>query len=275
MSTVTRHFVELPHGVVHYATAGQGEPVLLLHQTPRSWDEFRDVLPLLGRKRRAIAMDTAGFGDSTPLPMAENSIPAWADVAIELLDALEIEQAHLVGHHTGAVIATRVASSAPARVRSVVLSSSPFDDAEARAAQLAAKAIVDDVEPQADGSHLLELWRIRAAFYPAGNIDLLERFLVDALRAGPLAAAGHQIVASFDVPAAAASIRCPVLLIGATDDPYAYPALARMRAALPDARTVEIDGGMVPLPDQLPEQFATAVEQFLDGVAAADSAESE
>jgi pimeloyl-ACP methyl ester carboxylesterase len=275
MSTVTRHFVELPHGVVHYATAGQGEPVLLLHQTPRSWDEFRDVLPLLGRKRRAIAMDTAGFGDSTPLPMAENSIPAWADVAIELLDALEIEQAHLVGHHTGAVIATRVASSAPGRVRSVVLSSSPFDDAEARAAQLAAKAIVDDVEPQADGSHLLELWRIRAAFYPAGNIDLLERFLVDALRAGPLAAAGHQIVASFDVPAAAASIRCPVLLIGATDDPYAYPALARMRAALPDARTVEIDGGMVPLPDQLPEQFATAVEQFLDGVAAADSAGSE
>jgi pimeloyl-ACP methyl ester carboxylesterase len=275
MSTVTRHFVELPHGVVHYATAGQGEPVLLLHQTPRSWDEFRDVLPLLGRKRRAIAMDTAGFGDSTPLPMAENSIPAWADVAIELLDALEIEQAHLVGHHTGAVIATRVASSAPGRVRSVVLSSSPFDDAEARAAQLAAKAIVDDVEPQADGSHLLELWRIRAAFYPAGNIDLLERFLVDALRAGPLAAAGHQIVASFDVPAAVASIRCPVLLIGATDDPYAYPALVRMRAALPDARTVEIDGGMVPLPDQLPEQFATAVEQFLDGVAAADSAGSE
>lgn len=275
MSTVTRHFVELPHGVVHYATAGQGEPVLLLHQTPRSWDEYRDVLPLLARKRRTIAMDTAGFGDSTPLPAAHNAIPAWADVAIGLLDALEIEQAHLVGHHTGAVIAARIASSAPGRVRSVVLSSSPFDDAEARAAQLASKAIVDDVEPQADGSHLLELWRIRAAFYPEGNIDLLERFLVDALRAGPLAAAGHQIVASFDVPAAVSTIRCPVLLLGAPDDPYAYPAFAKMRAALPDAQAVEIAGGMVPLPDQLPEQFATAVEQFLDGLAAGKGTEPE
>jgi pimeloyl-ACP methyl ester carboxylesterase len=275
MSTVTRHFVELPHGVVHYATAGQGEPVLLLHQTPRSWVEYRDVLPLLARNRRAIAMDTAGFGDSTPLRAAENSVPAWGDVVIELLDALEIDRAHLVGHHTGAVIAARVASSAPGRVRSVVMSSSPFDDAEARAAQLAAKAIVDDVEPQADGSHLLELWRIRAAFYPAGNVDLLERFLVDALKAGPLAAAGHQIVASFDVPAAVSRIRCPVLLIGATDDPYAYPALAGMQAALPDAQVVEIEGGMVPLPDQLPRQFAAAVEQFLDALAAADTVASQ
>jgi hypothetical protein len=37
-----------------------------------------------------------------------------------------------------------------------------------------------------------------------------------------------------------------------------------MRAEMPDAHVEEIDGGMVPLPDQLPEQFADAVERFLD-----------
>src|SRR4030095_11391191 len=63
-SSVERRFVTTPLGRIHVAMAVPGFPVLLLHQTPRSWDEYRDVLPLLGRDFRAIAMDTLGFGDS-------------------------------------------------------------------------------------------------------------------------------------------------------------------------------------------------------------------
>ena len=62
--TIRRSYADTPEGQIHYAEAGQGKPVLLLHQTPRSWDEYRDVLPILGRKYRVIAMDTIGFGDS-------------------------------------------------------------------------------------------------------------------------------------------------------------------------------------------------------------------
>ena len=125
---------------------------------------------------------------------------------------------------------------------------------------------MDEVERSADGSHVLELWRIRAGFYPEGDTDLLERFTIDALKAGELADEGHKIVARFDVPGAASGIPCPILLIGATDDPYAYPALARWREALPQAEVAVIQGGMVPLPDKLPEEFASAVERFLDGL---------
>ena len=42
------------------------------------------------------------------------------------------------------------------------------------------------------------------------------------------------------------------------------PAFERMRKALPDATFEAIAGGMVPLPDQMPEEFAAAVERFLD-----------
>src|SRR4051812_2244612 len=41
-SPVTRSFVTVPAGTIHVAQAGTGRAVLLLHQTPRSWDEFRD-----------------------------------------------------------------------------------------------------------------------------------------------------------------------------------------------------------------------------------------
>ena len=68
-----RKFVETRSGPLHIAVAGEGFPVLLLHQMPRSWDEFRDVLPALGQNYRAIAMDTVGFGDSESV-LFENSV---------------------------------------------------------------------------------------------------------------------------------------------------------------------------------------------------------
>jgi pimeloyl-ACP methyl ester carboxylesterase len=267
-TNVTRRFVQTTAGTIHCAIAGEGngQDVLLLHQTPRSWTEYRDVLPLLGRRRRAIAMDTIGFGDSSAPPPGGDSIEQWATVALDLLDALEVERVHLVGHHTGAVIATEIAVRAPERTRSAVLSSAPFDDAQTRAAHLEAGAIVDNVTPKPDGSHAAELWRIRAPFYPPDRIDLLDAFLIDALKAGPRAAEGHQVVARYDMQAAVKHLRCPVLLVGATHDPHAYPALEPMRAALPDAQVEVIEGGMVPLPDQLPDEFAAAVERFLDRI---------
>ncbi|MCC8940661.1 alpha/beta fold hydrolase, partial [Bradyrhizobium sp. Arg68] len=103
-SEIERRFVATRLGRIHVAEAGAGFPVLLLHQTPRSWDEYRDVLPLLGRDFRAIAMDTLGFGDSDR-PADPPSIELWAQGALALLDALELPRAAIVGHHTGAAIA--------------------------------------------------------------------------------------------------------------------------------------------------------------------------
>src|SRR3954469_21763977 len=97
-SSVERCFVSTPLGRIHVAMAGTGFPVLLLHQTPRSWDEYRDLLPLSGCDFRAIAMDTLGFGDSDS-PAREPSIELWAEGALALLDALEEPRAAVVGHH--------------------------------------------------------------------------------------------------------------------------------------------------------------------------------
>jgi pimeloyl-ACP methyl ester carboxylesterase len=270
-SEIERRFVRVPAGTVHCALAGSGDPVLLLHQTPRSWDEYRDVLPLLARSRRAIAMDTMGFGDSSRLPVGEASVERWAEVAVSLLDALGIEQAAVVGHHTGAYIAAEMAVAHPARVRAAVLSSMDLATKEERLAQLGERPPVDDVEPSVEGSHVLELWRLRAPFYPSER-ELLERYLVDCLKAGDLAAEGHRVVARYPSEERVPLLACPVLLIGASGDPYAYPSLPALQAAIPHAAVEVIEGGMIPLPDQLPERFAAAVERFLDGLDAIPAA---
>ncbi len=262
MPVLERRFVAVSAGTIHCAIAGTGRPVLLLHQTPRSWDEFRDVLPLLGRHCRAIAMDTIGFGDSSRPPIEDDSIERWAQVAVSLLDALDIERATVVGHHTGAAIAIELAAAHGHRVDAAVLSAPPWIDAAFRARHKGPPR-VDNVERRADGSHLTDLWRIRQPWYPPGDVDLLERFVVDAIKAGPRAAHGHTVVARYEMEARLPNIRCPVLIVAPTDDPHAYPNVQPLAQRIAGSRIVEIVGGRVPLPDQMPERFAQVLVEFL------------
>lgn len=262
MKTPSQHTINTLRGPVHVARCGQGRPLLLLHQTPRSWREYEPVLPWLASQADCIAMDTVGYGDTPPFADGQPSIERWASTALALLDALGVAACDVLGHHTGAVIGMEIAARAPERVRSLVLSSCPYVDAERRARH-GQHAVVDGVEPRADGGHLLDLWRGRQGFYPPGDVVLLERFVADALRAGGRAAQGHLTVNRYRMEDRIGLVRCPTLLIGATADPHAYPAVPRLAQALPHAQRVDMEGGMVPLPEQLPQAFADAVLRFL------------
>ncbi len=264
---IDRLFVALPSGRAHVVACGAGRPILLLHQTPRSWDEYREVLPLLARKYRAIAMDTVGFGDSEPLSWGTDSIEAWAAAAHRVLRALGHASAIVVGHHTGAAIAVEMAAMHPERVEALVLSASPYVDAARRAAE-PGKRVIDEVTTHVDGRHLLDLWAMRQPFYPQGRPDLLERFMIDALKAGPRAVEGHRVVGRYVMEPRLKLVRCPTLVIAPTADPHAYPHAPKVAEAIAGSQLVEIEGGMVPLPDQMPEAFAAAIDRFISHAAA-------
>ncbi|MDA8311701.1 MAG: alpha/beta hydrolase [Actinomycetota bacterium] len=268
--TIRRGYVDVPWGQLHYARCGEGAgpPVVLAHQTPRSWDEYRDVLPLLGREFDTVAADTAGFGASDLDPGAGDSIEHYAEGLTLLIEALGLERVALVGHHTGALVVLEVAVQAPTEVRAVVLSSAPLETPEERAAALGRRG-VDEVQERPDGSHLTELWSRRSGFYPPDRPDLLHRFVTDALKVGDRVEEGHRACSRYDTSTRAERLReagTPTLVLAGTADPFAYPMLARWREMLPAAELVEIATGMVPLPDQLPAAFAAAVSTFLRGV---------
>jgi pimeloyl-ACP methyl ester carboxylesterase len=263
---VTRHgYVDAPWGEIHYARCGQGQPVLLLHQSPRSWNEFRDVLPILGAQFDVVAPDTVGFGSSAFRPGVVETIDVYADGVVHLIEQLALPTAALVGHHTGALVALETAARIPERVGALVLSSAPFKTPEERQAALAGPGI-DEVAEQADGMHLAELWRRRQSFYPDQRPDLLRRFVADALRVGDRIEEGHRAVNRYPVEDRVGFVTCPVLVMAGTADPFAHPMLQRWREVLLEARFTEIVGGMVPLPDQLPEEFAAAVAEFVTSV---------
>lgn len=260
---IERAYVRVSDGLFHCAFVGPPDAptVLFLHQRPRSWDEFAAVLPPVGAGRRAVAADLRGFGESSPLA-GETTIEAHAVAVSELLDATGGDRAAVVGHHFGGVVALELAAARPELVGRLVLSSTPLCD-EAFRRERAGRPSLDRVEPSEDGSHLTELWRRRRPYYPADRPELLARFVRDALRAGDRIEEAHRAVSTYEMEPRLGLVEAPVLLIGARNDPFARPWLEPLAERLPGSKVVELDGG-VPLPEELPAEYAGAVLDFLE-----------
>jgi pimeloyl-ACP methyl ester carboxylesterase len=260
-SAVRGTYLQTSAGQVHAVTAGasSGTPVLLLHQTPRSADEYREVLVALGRYRRLVALDTLGYGASDP-PQAVHSIEAYADGVLAAADALGADRFDLVGHHTGGVVAIEVAARAPERVGRLVLSSTALIDASERARRAASPHTLDAYRSGPDGRHLVGLWATRAPFYPLDRPDLLDRFVADALRAHD-PSAGHRAVASYRMEERLPSIAADVLCVGHEQDPHAIGSLEPL-ARLLAADMARIPEGVVPL-EYTAEAFVAIVAEFL------------
>jgi pimeloyl-ACP methyl ester carboxylesterase len=65
MKDVTHHHADLGDVILHYITAGEGFPLVLLHGIPQTCHEWRYVMPALSKKFRVIAPDLRGLGDSS------------------------------------------------------------------------------------------------------------------------------------------------------------------------------------------------------------------
>ncbi|MFW3171608.1 alpha/beta fold hydrolase [Geodermatophilus sp. CPCC 206100] len=256
-----RAYADTRFGQVHHVEHGAGAPVLLLHQTPRSWDEYRDVLPLLGRTRRAIAMDTLGFGASAA-PEEAWTIELFAEGVLELCADLGLTSVDLVGHHTGGVVALEVAAAQPSLVRSLVLSGVPFVDADRRR-RVAARPPIDEVDAPRDGAHLAALWRARLPYYPADRPDLLDRLVRDALVAGERVEEGHRAVNAYRMEERIGRVTAPALVVCGEFDEFSRPDVPRLTAALPDVEATPLEGVGVAAVDADPVQFAAVVEAFL------------
>ncbi len=259
-----RGYADTRVGQLHYAEAGHGPVLLLLHQTPRSYDEFRELQPLLAAHNRVIAMDMLGFGLSAPLS-APQTIEQYAAGAFALLDALRIDDAVVLGHHTGAAVAIEMAAARPDRVRALVLSSPPWTGPEYRASHADGPG-VDQADTTDDGTHLTELWKLRQPYYPTDRPDLLDRFVRDALAPGVDPAEGHRACARYRMEDRIPLVTAPVLLIGASADPFAMPNVAVLRDRLTASPRVEVgvvEGGMIPLMEQAPQEVAELVGTFV------------
>lgn len=139
--------INTTHGVISYIESGQGPVLMLLHGIGSAARSWQAQLQALASQFRVIAWNAPGYGASTHLADEAPSASDYAASLLALLDALNIERMHLLGHSLGALIAGRFAALHPARVQTLQLASCAIGHARYEPTRRAAllQARLDDV----------------------------------------------------------------------------------------------------------------------------------
>lgn len=166
-----RAYVDIAEGQMHYRYKGQGAPVVMLHMSGSSSQEYERVGELLSEQFTVYAVDFLGFG-SSDRPPRHYSLTEHAGTIAEFMDAVGIKSAYLVGNLVGCNIAVRFANKYPERVMGLMLGQYCFDTDYAHFRSRHESPDFLPIVPKGDGSHLLQMWG-RAAKYdvPAEIID--------------------------------------------------------------------------------------------------------
>lgn len=105
---------------LHYAEAGDGFPLILLHGNGENCSYFEHQIDYFSSQYRVIAVDTRGHGWS-PRGDAPFTIRQFAQDLYEFMDELEIERAHILGFSDGGNIALCFALAHPERVEKLIV----------------------------------------------------------------------------------------------------------------------------------------------------------
>ncbi|MCY4165212.1 MAG: alpha/beta hydrolase [Gammaproteobacteria bacterium] len=256
-------YADGPFGQIHYQEAGSGTPLLLLHQSPSSSEMFEAAYPrLAARGIRAIGIDTPGFGQSH-VPDQPPSIADYANAIRSVIDHLKLDRAALLGHHTGASIAAELAVMEPQRVTRVVLNGAPLLTAEEQAEWREALKKHPEMPPQADGSHLMDIWNRRLRFTPGWtSLRAMHWGVVQMLIAGENAKLGHAAAFSHDLSKPLRGIIQPTLVLTNTGDDI-YKECRRVLTLRPDFEYAELQGGTHDIIDEQPEEWTRIVADFV------------
>lgn len=118
---IRHHYANLSQVRMHYVTAGEGLPVVLLHGWPQTWFAWRDIIDRLAPHYRLIAPDLRGLGDTSRPHDGYDKKTIAADVWELLQQELPCEPFYLVGHDWGGPTAYALAAHHPDAVRKLAI----------------------------------------------------------------------------------------------------------------------------------------------------------
>jgi pimeloyl-ACP methyl ester carboxylesterase len=254
------HTLALPATTLAYddlGPAGDAAALLFVHGHPFDRSMWRPQLAAFA-SRRVIAPDLRGYGAST------GAVRAWADLAddlVDLMDALRVPRAVVVGLSMGGQIALDLARRHPGRVAGLLLADTTAAAEPDRAGRLAA---ADRLEREGMDPYAVE--NLYLMVRPGGSAAAAAQVL-DMMRAADPAGAAAAQRARADRPdqlAALARITVPTTVVVGADDRFTpVPDARTIAAGIPCAELVVIDDA-AHLPNlEQPAAFNTALADLL------------
>jgi 3-oxoadipate enol-lactonase len=260
--------VDVDDVTLHYEVEGDGPTVLLIHGLAGDSTAWAPQVAALRDRYRLIAFDNRGAGRSTQREEAVDTLRMAHDT-IGLLDALGVEDAHIVGRSMGGAIAQHVALLAPDRVRSLVLCAS-----FAKLDPLGFRVLTNMREVlEWRGSWLDHARHSIANFvsreFHNANPDTVARTIALIASADRLPAcyiAQNHACLLHDTLADLPRITCPTFVLSGEVDPICSPDATRWLVdGLPDATAREFAGASHFFLLEQPDAFLQELEEWLDG----------
>jgi pimeloyl-ACP methyl ester carboxylesterase len=267
MATIRRAFVDVEGMQLHYRQAGTGDPPLLvLAQCPASSTEWLVAMPLLAARRRVIAFDLPGLGDSEGFPEPP-LMSDYARVTAAFLDMLGVGPVDVLGHHSGAAVGVALAAAAPRLVRRLALAGLPVYRRWEQRYRIIGNASPNDFD--ATGEAVGRGWARTAAFLKDAGVpdDLVPEYTrlvwTARLQAGPFWYRPYVAIGVWNEGLAALdAVSQPTLIIASEGDGLAREAEWQAER-LQQGKVARLErGGSFPHLGN-PEELAKTVDAFL------------
>lgn len=250
---------------IYYETFGKGPPLLLVPGLGGVGNYWAPQIAAFSRLFTVIVHDHRGTGQSTRSEISYSVEQMTRDL-LGLMNALEIDKAHLVGHSTGGAIGQTIAIEHPDRIDKLVLYSTwtkcdPFMRRifEIRKTLLLNSGI--EAYIKATPVFLFPDWWINQN---ADAFEKADRDLITAFPSAKIAASRCDAVMNFDRVNLLAEIQaCPLVLCAADD--FLTPAYFSRELAekIPGAELKILPRGGHCVSQTQPENFNEAVLSFL------------
>lgn len=238
---VQHRYLDLATVRLHYAEAGEGPLVVLLHGFPDFWYSWRHQIPaLVAAGFRVVAPDLRGYNLSgKPAGVGAYTADAVAGDVAELIAACGAERAAVVGHDWGAGIAWVFAMRHPALLTRLGILNVPHPAVIVRALRTTPRQLL-----RSWYMFFFQIPGLPEAMFRAGHYALLrrtlgqdpaftaadiDRYVEAASEPGALTGAINYYRAAFRHPFRQTDlcrIEAPVQVIWGDRDPYLLPALA-------------------------------------------------
>ncbi|MEB5759095.1 alpha/beta fold hydrolase [Mammaliicoccus sciuri] len=254
-------FLTKENVAIHYNTKGSGYPIILLHGVFQDMDVFEPLIKKLSKNYQVISIDLRGHGLSdTP---HDSRVDDYISDIKQLLNALFINSAYVIGLELGATIATGLTYKNPDLINGMVLIN-PTDDHSTFPDNRIYDRHADEIRTMSDEDKEKYLLRFRYK-----NIKQAKKFVKSHIPSNDLQTMEEEIAVKrsfkdFDIISLLPDIETRTLVIsGQYDGKILYSEGKRISELLPNAEFKLFEGsGELPFIEEK-EKFIKVLEEFL------------
>lgn len=258
--------IEIRDTRIAYTDEGSGPVIVLLHGHAYDRSMWNEQIPgLVERGWRVIAPDLRGFGESAVTPGIVYT-EEFSDDLEALLEAVEVDQAVILGFSMAGQIAMEFTAGHRQRIRALVLCDTvpQAEDLQGRRRRnVAADGIISE-GMEAYAEKVLGVMLSETTISQRPVVAETVRSMIATAPADGATAAMRGRAARADFTEHLRTVDLPSLVIIGSDDAFDGGAGQRMAELLPQGRLVSIEGAGHTPPMEAPEEFLRALMQFLD-----------